>query len=175
MRMHLAGALIALLTASFGASAMNRCTDATGKVSYSDKPCPGNDQQSRVTITKNSGFKGERAPARLDAGALEQPSRSMQQAAPQVAAGAGQSVEISRPSPTCSNAMRTYDSQATTRIKPNLIDMELSRKEAEEACGKRVPKMREQIVAEDEEEKRRLRQAVAAFCLTHTYDERCRP
>lgn len=51
MRHNHAVVMIPLRGASLGVSAMSRCTDASGKVSYSDKPCPIADRQSRDTIS----------------------------------------------------------------------------------------------------------------------------
>jgi hypothetical protein len=116
-------------------------------------------------------LKEENARLRQELGA----QRESQQRQPQQQAAAPHNSGTSSSSPACNNAMRTYDNQATTRLNSNLIDMELARTAAEEACGKRVPKMREQIVAEDAEEERRLRAAVSAFCTTNRDDQRCRP
>lgn len=60
MRINHAVFMISLLGASLGVLAMNRCTDASGKVSYSDKPCPIADRQSRVTIVDSARFDHER-------------------------------------------------------------------------------------------------------------------
>lgn len=180
MRTHQAGVLVALLLAAASALALNRCVDASGKVNYSDKPCAGAEQQTRIKIQDNKGFNAERRPSRqLEGAATPMRDRAVQSVSPnggQVGAGAqvGAASITATPGPECSNAMRTYDTQATTRIKANLIDTEISRKAAEEACGKRVPKMREQIIAEDEEEKRRLREAVLLFCSINRDDYRCR-
>lgn len=129
-----------LLAVSSGASAMNRCVDAQGKVSYSDRPCASDDQQSRVRIVEPSGFRPEKQ-STLRASTL--------QAAPVDRAGAGAGggaiMLTDARRVACEDAKRAYHF-LPSRVPPRttLAQMASTRKAAEVACQKPI------LMSEDE-------------------------
>lgn len=51
--------VLLIAASSMQASALNRCTDKEGRVTYSDQPCVGNSESKRVSITDNSADSGD--------------------------------------------------------------------------------------------------------------------
>ena len=118
---------LALLLSTVSVSAMNRCTDASGKVTYSDKPCPSTDQKARVTIVDSAGFNPERAPQRQAVDPIDA------QAAAQGPVLIGKTQAELR----CVNAKRAYESRAGSKHN-RLADMRTAKIAAAQACDDEV-------------------------------------
>ena len=127
LRAHQAGIIVALLVASLGVSAMYRCTDANGKVTYSDKPCASTDQKARVKIVDSAGFNPERAPQRQAVDPVDA------QPVPQGPVLIGKTQAELR----CDNAKRAYESHAGSKHN-RLADMRAAKIAAAQACGDEV-------------------------------------
>jgi Domain of unknown function (DUF4124) len=138
--------LIACLSLSAPAHALNRCTDASGKVTYSDKPCASAEQQSKVKIQDNKGFNPERLPTRQVETAA--PAYSSDRGLPQRTGAQGPQIgSIGEPSKLdysqrirCKNVRGDYESMRSRSIPtPSALQMEHARRAAEEACQEAVP------------------------------------
>jgi hypothetical protein len=169
MRIHRAGAAVVLLAASLGANALNRCADASGKVTYSDKPCAGSEQRSRVTVHDSAGFNPERAP-RTDVraqqlGTLPHRGRSQAVAAVPGAVHMGRTQEQL----ACDAAKRDYEHAASTRVgRPSSMQLAQMRRTTDIACGLPTADSAARISALTEQEQlaaaqRRLRAAQEAL------------
>lgn len=154
-----------LLLAYSGAFALNRCVAPDGTVSYSDRPCPSTEQQSKVKIMDSKGFVPERAPLpQVDA---QRERADVEQRKDLTPDGGHARIGVST---DCKNAMRTYEAYATTRVKPSASDMEGARVAAQRACGKSIGKMAEQVSREDREEHKRI---WANFCRRWPAERQC--
>jgi hypothetical protein len=146
MKTHHVGVLVALLLASSGALALNRCVDASGKVTYTERPCGGAEQQSRIKIQDSKGFNPERQPARRVEGSA--PAFSADRAAPQRAGGPPSQVGfIGEPSKLdytqrmqCKNVRGDYESMRSKSIPaPSAQQMAHARDAADQACQEAIP------------------------------------
>jgi hypothetical protein len=143
LRFALAATLAAVAS---NATAMNRCVDAQGKVSYTDRPCDGAEQQSRVKIVDSKGFNPERRSSRrVEASA---PAFSADRAPPQHAgAQSPQAAFIGEPSKLdysqrvrCNNVRGDYESMRSKSIPaPSAQQMAHARGAAEQACQQEIP------------------------------------
>jgi Domain of unknown function (DUF4124) len=145
MRLAHAYVTLVLLFMSSGAAALNRCTDANGKVAYSDKPCASTEQQSKVKIQDNKGFNPERLPARqVETSA---PAFSSDRAPQRTGAQGPQIGSIGEPSKLeysqrirCKNVRGDYESMRSRSIPaPSALQMAHARRAADEACQEAVP------------------------------------
>jgi uncharacterized protein DUF4124 len=123
--------LTALLAASLPAHAeFFKCVDSAGKVSYSDKPCQGNDSGGRVVI-KESGKFGTRgrAPDPIEQ-ALRLNSSGMQsEDSPQ---------QSSVSSSACADARRSYEMEAGS-VRKDPVTTQAKRSAMYVACGMPEP------------------------------------
>lgn len=113
MRAHLAVTLIVLFATSTGAIAVNKCTDAAGKVTLTDKPCQSTEQRERVEITESSGgFRPEQPPLRLE------PVQPTRLPTTPVTASASPRVQIgyTQAELECANAKREHLFKASSKL-----------------------------------------------------------
>ena len=129
--------ILALLLSTAGVSAMNRCTDANGKVTYSDKPCPSAEQRSRVKIVDSAGFDPERAPRPLAVDPLDSTRRPAPATDAHAAAQRPALIGKTQDEIRCANAKRDYEFRAGSKH-TRLADMRAAKIAAAQACGDAV-------------------------------------
>lgn len=146
----LRGAVVALAAALVApaALALNRCTDAAGKVSYSDKPCQSGEQRTSVQIVDSKGFAPPPPPQ-------PKPARSEPRAAGAPAPTGG--VTVIGGDPRCARAKREYEnmSAATVGRAPSVADFYNARKAARSACGEVIDMSRDEgeIIAREQSDR----------------------
>jgi Domain of unknown function (DUF4124) len=144
MRVAFACITLALLLSTVSVSAMNRCTDANGKVTYSDKPCPSAEQRSRVKIVDSAGFVPERAPRLTSV----EPVDSTRRPVPAIdAAQSPARIGRTQAEIRCANAKHDYEFQAGSKHK-RLADMRAAKIAAAQACGAEVAATEEHTALE---------------------------
>jgi hypothetical protein len=149
MRIQSTVAVLALCVAACAsAQQLHRCTDVSGRVTYTDAPCASG-AQKRVTIVDNSVDASDLRDKAMQMRAEREKGR---ESIPSTAVANRPSTDATAVGTTaaqqeCLNGRRDYE-MSTTRISRHLAAMDLAHLQAEQACGFAVPRHRNHDQAE---------------------------